>query len=512
MKKLTWPCKRSPFADARVLGYGLLASLIVACQVHQSAGRDEGDANASEVRSAPGGSERVTLGPDWRTASYPSRLVTRGDTPGSSRMAVADLLAEGCGASERTPLHLRVKLNSYFGQHLLRVSVAGAPEDPLVKASQPIGPTASLQALTPPRDEIEAEADGRLMRLAPGDSLYVPLKTLACAQKGDIEIEPRLVTQLHDMITRIAPDCEAVEPSLSGFECRLPLADPEQAKKELEEIRMAMIRRWSRQPYLLARRLAVALRLAEALQAAQGERALQTFCKVARHSLPIELPATLASARWQTSVCSGDNDLASRRNAAAFGLAKALAEVDFLRQLFERTSKLGSLTLKLPDASVPGEQIWVSLRPEPDVSERLAKETARLWLTDADKSAAVAADLPGSCWHPVYGESPKLIMLARHLTLAGDAKQIECASGKGDSADAAALARYVTDSITSETEFLMPNKRSKTLRLPVGSYRYELRGMPADPSEWDDAAQAETRTAGRIVWDEKRPRPVIAVW
>ena len=151
----------------------------------------------------------------------------------------------------------------------------------------------------------------------------------------------------------------------------------------------------------------------------------------------------------------------------------------------------------------------MSLRPEADLAERLAKEAARLWLNGSTRQKQRTIDTLNSCWHPVYAENEYLLVLAQHLTLAGQTTQIKCDGAKTETA---ALARYVTDSITSETEFLMPNRQSKTLRLPAGSYHYELRGMPADPSEWDDAAQADTRTTGRIVWGDKRPRPIISVW
>jgi hypothetical protein len=98
--------------------------------------------------------------------------------------------------------------------------------------------------------------------------------------------------------------------------------------------------------------------------------------------------------------------------------------------------------------------------------------------------------------------------------MSGDAAGVTC----HDHAEVATIdaplipERYFADSITSETEFVIANGRSKTLRLPAGAYTYTLQALPDNQEEWDDAAQSMPRANGRIVWDMGRPRPVINSW
>ena len=72
--------------------------------------------------------------------------------------------------------------------------------------------------------------------------------------------------------------------------------------------------------------------------------------------------------------------------------------------------------------------------------------------------------------------------------------------------------RYFAESVTSETEFIVQNGRSKTLRLPAGKYSYTLRVLPDDPEIWDDVSQQSSTASGQINWDDRRPRPVISTW
>ena len=272
-----------------------------------------------------------------------------------------------------------------------------------------------------------------------------------------------------------------------------------------------MIRRWSRQPYLLARRLAVGVDLAQALEAKDVEHRLDVFCRMVQVSLPIELPATLASRRWQAAVCA-PGPLPHRAEAAGFGLAKSVAEIDFMRQLFERTSRLGFLALHIPSSQAPSREVLISLTPEADVADNLARETARLWLSDDDPGQG--GDMPRACWHPVFAEDASLLKLARQLAMAGEAGRVVCAdtSAGQELSKRFAPERYFAESITSETQFVLTNGRAKTLRLPTGRYSYTIRPLPDDPEEWDDASQVKPRATGQIIWDAKRPRPVINGW
>jgi hypothetical protein len=256
---------------------------------------------------------------------------------------------------------------------------------------------------------------------------------------------------------------------------------------------------------LLAHRVAVATTLAAALMESTREgraKRLDSFCRVALASLPVELPATIGSARWQQAVC-GPHALA-REAAARFGLAKSLAEIDMMTQLFERTSRLGFLALRLPSLPSGARDVLVSLTPEADVTANLAREISPVTAGEVAQSPA--------CWHPVYAESPQLLRLAQRLGLTGNSPRAACIDASATRNADVNAQRYFAESITSETEFVLTNGRAKTLRLPVGTYAYTLRSLPEDRDAWDDVAQADPNARGSISWDDKRPHPVIASW
>jgi hypothetical protein len=238
---------------------------------------------------------------------------------------------------------------------------------------------------------------------------------------------------------------------------------------------------------------------------------LDVFCRVVKGSLPAELPATLASKRWQYTVC--DHPGESRVNAARFGLLKTVSEVSFMRQLFDRTSRLGYLTLKLPIPEQAGRDILVTLSPLAEVTDNVARETTKIWLgTESKGKVNLDAESPRSCWHPIYGEDSGLMRLARYLTLSGQTRKVACEESDPIRDNSLTPARYFAESITSETEFVATNGHAKMLRLPIGRYAYKLRILPENLEDWDDASQVAEGARGEIEWDAKRPRQVISQW
>lgn len=500
--------------------------IMISCQVAQDSAKSDypsGLKAESDLTEDLAGKTKSPGQSDWQTAHYPARLWAWNGAQ-RSRISIADIAVPDC-ATGTGPTYLRVKMNTVFGSRLLRIAlseppIATGPPSPISfpaklkaksKAKGKVPPAAPSEELS--GDLIEVDVDGRQFRFRGQASLRSNWRAKAClpplpgAAQSEIEADGPSLSHIRSWLARIAPDCALIEPSNDGFECRLPVADPELAAQELSGIRTTMVRRWSRQPYLLTRRLAVGSKLAELLQASDWDARLNTLCDIIKRSLPLELPVVLTSERWREAACNPQLNPLQKRTVAQFGLAKALVEVDFLRQLFEQTSKLGSLSVKLPPTDITMQQVWVSLTPESDVTENLAKAAARLWSDSGGRE-----ELPRACWHPVFGESTRLMLTARHLTLTGDGGLLDCGLPLAATTDPEGPARYVADSITSDTEVMVSNHRGITLRLPVGSYRYDLRGLPADPSEWDDAAHSEPLSTGRIVWHERKPRPVINKW
>ena len=478
------------------------------------------------------------------------------------------------------------------------------------------------------REVVRADLDGRSVFLVSPTPQASYFEELACANlaaellatnsvdAANLEASTILTASardwLLDVLELIAPDCDLSVPdqNFTEWRCNLPQADIGLALSELSGVRSTMIRRWSRQPYLLSRRLAVATSIAHALGKEDSERGLNSLCRIVENSMPQELPAILTSARWRQVVCKGTPNRSVRDEAASFALHQAMAEIDALRRLFEKTSRLGYLTVRVPRSSIPHRTLWVSLTPDTDVTDNLVSEMGEFGHSDDSSQPAgrdsgavtsspnasqpeqvdsvktagttarnyanrVTADLgspepltdsslsPQVCWHPIYSESRRLTTLAGYLTLATETVDTGCqirdlgmlATSDNDKAvdsghsESEYVQNYLAASITSETEFALSNGRSKMLRLPIGHYSYRLQSLPDDPDAWDqmndeittdskgdDAASEDSlaesmesldqsnlegdpitdgqakSSRGTILWEKRRPRPVIREW
>lgn len=476
-----------------------------ACQVNRERSSDPSDPQSQA--NVEGSNDPLTLTPPLSTTPSPAKLdgplVDLVRASDGRTVSIAKVVEPECSDDMTAPftLQIRVEMNSSIGPHVVDMKVKGRKRIPL---SDPLA-----------TDSVQVEVEGYRMSFPTSGSLASEIRNKACAErKGDsrqINFSDSGREQLALWLEQVAPDCEQITFGALGWTCHLPSVDPDLARQELAGIQTTMISRWSRQPYLLARRLAIGLTLAQALKESPESNSLGVFCRIIQNALPIELPLTLASRRWQMAVCS--KEPRHQRAAALFGLSKTVSEIDFMRQLFERTSRLGYLTLRIPASQVPGKQILVSLTPEVDVADNLTYETARLWASEGNESGEIDST-PKSCWHPVYGEHPRLFNLARQLGMTGDAQHLACddiRDYRGPSPFPSSE-RYFAESVTSETEFIVQNGRSKTLRLPSGKYSYTLRVLPDDPEIWDDVSQQSSTASGQINWDERRPRPVISTW
>lgn len=401
---------------------------------------------------------------------------------------LAQVLQPECNGLPTSVLNMEVNITSAFGQHKIVFAIRGDDTTETVRASidhANMGFTSSAP--------IKSRVSGKVC-------------TALNAKETRVEITKDTVDQIREYIESVAPDCETSPAKDSGWFCKIPATDAESAKQELIGVRTTMIRRWSRQPYLLARRLAVGIQIANAIQAGDTEKELDTFCKIIRENLPQEIPIVMTSLRWQTALCTKGTKY--RLDAAMFGLAKTINEVDFMRQLFEATSKLGTLTIRVPRDVSPSGQFFVQLKPDSSVNDYLAKTSINLWKMGASGDD----DSQQACWHPLFTESPHFMELARNLTMAGESTKAICNNDPRTTETEEYVKHYLADSITSETEFVITNGRAKLLRLPTGGYSYSLQALPENPDEWDDATLSGTASNGTIDWQEKRPRPIINTW
>lgn len=410
-------------------------------------------------------------------------------TSGGRSQEIARVRSHQCG-KEGGMQTWEVKLSSPFAAHLVTFEFSNDPSN----------------------KGVTAQIEDRKILISSSNSFSGELISHVCqdlkSKKSGIEVgEQEVEAILSQWLAMLAPDCE-IENQNGQFRCNLGAVDALSAEETLNELRRTMVRSWSRQPYILTRRLSVAITLAQSLQAKDLEKQLDTLCRIVSHADPVELPLALANRRWQDSVCY--EKTLDRKLAANIGLQKSVGEIEFLRQLFERTSKLGNLTIRIPREIAPTKDLWINLTPSSDVASNLASESQSL---GAKMSASIDGDFesPKACWHPLFAVDYNSMQIARYLDLTGETRGISCLEQSTSKESLNALPNnYLAESITSETEFVMTNGHSKMLRLPAGSYSYEIRGH-LDSLGWEPGAE-ETHTTGQITWSSKHPSVTIKSW
>jgi hypothetical protein len=364
----------------------------------------------------------------------------------------------------------------------------------------------------------------------------------------DNQLHAKLVSVVSAAMQKMVPDCKSVAFDARSVQCRLEQLLPQPALVKTEEFQKAMIRKWSRQPYILARRTGVVSTLARSAINLGRDDGFTKFCKVLQFSLPEELPVVMTSRRWQNALCSGQASIS--REAALYGLSKGVQELAMLRKLYEQTSREGFLSVKIPLQTIPGrameasrQPLRVTIAPDSDVSKKLVdearqylgrpevdelpkrlsgrKRAARLrvrheHLMAKPLMASLTVDRGVMCWHPVFAESWDLMRVADGMKLTGDGFQFECGfmdeREEATKREMASLSRYLLQSLSSETEFVIDNGQSKLLRLPEGRYQYTVHVLPANPLDSEDIEDDNSpKSTGELGWGSSRNH-AIKVW
>ncbi len=304
-------------------------------------------------------------------------------------------------------------------------------------------------------------------------------------------------------IEQVSPDCQLgtrVRKAKAHLYCSLESMDLAEAKRRLLALRNTMIRRWSRQPYLLSRRLALSLQLSDVLQRPPFQKGDNAFCSVLALAHPFEKPVSMMAPRWQKAVCDPASD--SPEKAAKLGLDRSVLELEAMRMLYEKQSKAGLLRLDIPKSEELPKSFLVSLRPI------LADQSGAEPPLAAVESVSLA-QAQRLCWSPIFGGDENLLSIARSLNLTGSNQNMDCLLSKPVGSSSPNLMQFLSDSLASETEFVITNGYSKVLQLPTGHYEYEIRPSWENDLEWEQSA--DILRNGVILWDGKQPRPVATI-
>ena len=338
---------------------------------------------------------------------------------------------------------------------------------------------------------------------------------------GNAYVNAEILHQIEAWLQVIAPPCQLSYLPSGGFYCALEHREGPRIKSGLVKLQAGMTR-WQRQPYLITRRLALALELANIVttkdlngkkQTSPGIRKkhrlasvlhhhlplaenmrskLANFCQILRSSHMKELPVVFTSNRWQSGICSSSN-LDETISVAYFGLVWAYEEISLFHKLFEQTSHPGNLSVMIARRSRPGKKFWLTLTPTLDVVAGVIDHYHRILATYRS-----VTNRRSFCWHPVFSETPRIRALAQAIGLISCPDNIDMAVGN-----------YFVESITSETEFAISNGMSKFLRLPPGTYRYVISHLP----NYYLPSSTTAVSSGYIRWQGKRgTRQSISTW
>lgn len=393
---------------------------------------------------------------------------------------VARLDYDRCKDSN-APERWNIRFNSPFGAHVVRVDFSGARTEEGTRVS----------------------IDGTTYRVSASPPWNTQELTAACsnaaATPDHIEVTRDSIEPIKNLLQSISPSCQ-FEFKDGAWLCQTSGQPLVAINAKLHEIRSSMMLRWSRHPYILTRRVALAVAIGDALGAPTAEqqtKEINRLCRVMARQLPAELPLAFRAEAVQNAVCL--NPGANRVAAAQSALIDTLVELDTLRTKLETSSHLGTLTVKVPhNAGIHSRELWVSLSPISDEAGAEAQVTK--------PDAALT-----TCWHPIYSASSGMAKVALELGLVDRARASTCQVVSNVSKPQTSFDNYVLNSTTSETEFSVANGVPKLLRMPLGTYNYAIR-VPLDRIEGLEQDTERPRATGTISWKSRRPTPAIIQW
>lgn len=364
-------------------------------------------------------------------------------------------------------------------------------------------------------------------RLSELNDYFAQVKTRFCATRAEsFEPTKEALELITGALEKAVPECH-VKIHGEKFICELPVADPLIVAKEVDEFRRTMISRWSRQPYIIARRASVAGQLAHLMRDSKdsesSQLAMQKFCKLLKISVHDELPLIISSPAWKNFICDAKENWQKRMNVALFGLKKATDEMNILKNLFDQSSHVGLFTVHIPKNDLPKnthgdivQDFTVTITPDSAVFDGMATQLSSFLKKDTEDGVTSAYDL---CWHPLFAKvSPGFdFEIAKQTQIFRSSSHVHCLNSKSSQILSQESMKYLTSSLASETQFVMTNGRSRLVRLPAGRYTYKVT-VPQELSAEGDSEQEDgviepenlVVSVGQLNWEKPaRARKIV---
>lgn len=376
------------------------------------------------------------------------------------------------------------------------------PQNWSINFASPVGKHTIQLSKTDETEKAVARIENLKFQITNKPIVSNELVTEACkdASQGSYTYFIKTEDQLKNfksVLENTAPSCLFDLDISTGLYCQIPTKKPQLVLKELKKIQIEILRRWSRHPYLLARKLAVGATLASALVKDEENKKLDRFCQATTYYLPSELPLAIKAARWKQVACNSEESPKNRMQIALVSLNEILNEIKALKKSMKKNSKLGALSIRIPSNSTPARDLWVSLKP---ISQSKA-------LADSSENNNYI------CWHPLFSRTPQLAKISSKLTTISKDTNLSCTKhiSLSPSSSNEEIRDYVHNSISSETEFPITNGRGKILRLPMGEYRYTISKHPKSYELWN-IPNKSIKSQGLLSWTSRYPRPTIREW
>ena len=329
------------------------------------------------------------------------------------------------------------------------------------------------------------------------------------SQNESIQKSEEFQNYVKVLLTEVLDGCSQIQILNGIWSCILEQMTSKDALINIKKLQRTMTRKWSRQPYVLARRAALISTMSKlATEENSDHHSLSRFCELMRVSLPEELPLIARSALWRTAVCSASST--DVNSLLLYGVNLSVDELIRLADFYESNSIVGRVSMNLSNSDLPlniqsqRQPFRVTIIPVEDlatgISQGLRKSSevrehdrgelkSRKSVNDKDlqhPTHEITADATSSngCFNPFFSKDPRLSFFAvsssLHSRFVGE---FRCRSLVSPKLYVDSFYQYLLASFSSDTEFIVDNGQSKTIRLPVGRYSLKIEALPQNPLE-----------------------------
>lgn len=299
----------------------------------------------------------------------------------------------------------------------------------------------------------------------------------------------KLVLGVRDIVDTITPGCKFIT-HLNFYSCIPQTTDVKKLKKELAQINKEVLNKLERPPYILMRKLSMTRQFANKINTKSG---LEEICKLSALSMQEETPLVFQTLEWKNGLCKKIHHQITKIQKYE-ALRLAYREILVLKTLAIENSSGGIVSLNISKTITGANKTFrVKFNPRTDVYETL-------------KNSRLVATLPVKrqiCWHP-FGSDGSAEGRALFALGALRGPDSLCAH---TSEDLEYGIKQVANSISGETSFRVSNFMGKIVRLPKGTYSYQVFTLSTS-SEHSFRKADKVIKHGELVWSGKKYKTI----